>query len=54
MGLVEFKQTGQPLGWQDSDLAGGHDPNKNAKALWKKNDVPYRQAPPLKGSNFEL
>ena len=53
VGLVEFKQTGQPLGWQDPDLAGGHDPNKNAKALWKKTDVPYSQAPALKGSNFE-
>jgi hypothetical protein len=27
VGLVEFKQTGEPTGWQDPDLAGGHDPN---------------------------
>ena len=52
VGLVEFKQTGQPLGWRDPDFAGGHDPNPNAKALWKKNDLPYSQAPALKGSNF--
>ena len=53
VGLVEFKQTGQPVGWQDSDLAGGHNPNKDAKALWKKNDVPYSKAPALMGSNFD-
>jgi Subtilase family len=53
VGLVEFKQTGEPTGWQDPDLAGGHDPNKNARALWKKTDVPYSQAPPLKTSNFD-
>lgn len=50
---VEFKQTGQPLG----DLEPRRAPTKAQvdKALAKlfKDEVPYAEAPPLKGSNFE-
>src|SRR3954453_5991894 len=52
VGLVQFKQDGQPTGWGDPALGVPASGIKNAKALWSKNNVPFDKAPPLKTSNF--
>ena len=54
--LVQLKQTGKPLGNPDPDIGG---PAPSTKALrtaltkLKTAEVPFGDAPPLKGSNFE-
>ncbi len=54
--LVQLKQTGKPLGNPDPDIGA---PAPSTKALrtaltkLKTTEVPYTDAPPLKGSNFE-
>lgn len=54
--LVQLKQTGQPLGNPDPEV-GRPAPSKKALqtafASLKVADVPYGDAPPIKGSNFE-
>jgi len=52
---IDFKQTGRPLGIPDPEL--GKRPtaaalNKALRGLYDK-EVPYSEAPPLAGSNFE-
>ena len=53
VGLVQFKQDGEPVGWKDPELGVPASGIKNAKAQWNSTDVPYSTAPSLKTSNFE-
>jgi hypothetical protein len=50
VGPIEFEQTGQPLGQPDPDV--GNTKNKALRPIFKK-EVPYSEAPPPLGSNFE-
>lgn len=55
VGLVQFKQTGQPRGVADP-LLNQRASTQQLRAGRKRqqaDDVPYSDAPPLKGSNFE-
>ena len=54
--LVQLKQTGKPLGNPDPDIGSAKPSAKALKAALAKltaAEVPYPDAPPLKGSNFE-
>ncbi len=54
--LIQLKQTGKPLGNPDPDI-GRPKPStkalKNALTKLAAAEVPYADAPPIKGSNFE-
>ncbi|HEX6196035.1 MAG TPA: S8 family serine peptidase [Jiangellaceae bacterium] len=55
VGPIDFEQTGQPDGVPDPELGNRPDAatkNKILRELYKK-EVPYADAPPLAGSNFE-
>ena len=52
---IDFKQTGQPLGSPDPDIRRPPSEkvlDQTLKGLYD-NEVPYSEAPPLAGSNFE-
>ena len=54
--LVQLKQTGTPLGNPDPDIGKAKPSTKALRAALAKltaTDVPYADAPPIKGSNFE-
>jgi Subtilase family len=54
--LVQLKQTGQPLGSPDPQVGHAAPSQKELQAAFAKLEataVPYGDAPPLKGSNFE-
>ena len=55
VGPIEFEQTGQPEGVPDPELGNLPDSatkNEILRGLYQK-EVPYKDAPPLAGSNFE-
>ena len=54
VGLVEFKQTGQPLGLGDPDLGKQNaPPGKQVFQKLYKGEVPFSEAPQPKGSQFQ-
>ena len=55
VGPIEFKQTGQPLGIPDPDVARVPSDATKDQTLQHmyNNEVPYADAPPPRGSNFD-